>query len=121
MRADVKAKWVAALRSGDYKQGTGTLLNEKNEYCCLGVLAQVVDPERVGWHVPSMIYGTRLFLNDDLGEGKNADLEQRTAAQYALMGDPMSITMSRILATLNDSWRHDFNAIADYIEGSADL
>ena len=41
MRADVKAKWVAALRSGDYKQGKGTLLDKDNEYCCLDALDSV--------------------------------------------------------------------------------
>lgn len=38
MNKEVKAKWVAALRSGEYKQGKGRLKNINNEYCCLGVL-----------------------------------------------------------------------------------
>lgn len=33
-------KWVAALRSGEFKQTTGTLQNEDG-YCCLGVLADL--------------------------------------------------------------------------------
>lgn len=36
----VKAKWVAALRSGKYKQGTGrrkTMAGGSPTYCCLGV------------------------------------------------------------------------------------
>lgn len=32
----VKAKWVAALRSGKYEQGAG-YLKTGNTYCCLGV------------------------------------------------------------------------------------
>jgi hypothetical protein len=34
-------RWVAALRSGDYKQGRGRLVDYKNCYCCLGVAAKL--------------------------------------------------------------------------------
>jgi hypothetical protein len=34
-------KWVDALRSGDYKQGTGRLKSENNTYCCLGVACEI--------------------------------------------------------------------------------
>jgi hypothetical protein len=37
---DFRAKWVAALRSGDYKQVEGRLL-DKGRYCCLGVACRV--------------------------------------------------------------------------------
>lgn len=47
MNADVKAKWVAALRSGEYKKGSGNLRAEYPDspdpiqYCCLGVLCEL--------------------------------------------------------------------------------
>lgn len=42
MKPAVKKKWLAALRSGEYKQGkTGQLKDEKGGYCCLGVLCDV--------------------------------------------------------------------------------
>ena len=41
MDAATKAKWVAALRSGKYKQGTGQLRTEDDCYCCLGVLCDI--------------------------------------------------------------------------------
>jgi hypothetical protein len=42
MNKTIKKKWVAALRSGKYKQGTGRLYQEKkNAFCCLGVLCRV--------------------------------------------------------------------------------
>lgn len=42
MNPDVKAKWVEALRSGEYKQGKGQMHNrEENSYCCLGVLCDL--------------------------------------------------------------------------------
>jgi hypothetical protein len=38
----IAQKWVAALRSGDYKQGKGVLHNQDtNTYCCLGVLCDL--------------------------------------------------------------------------------
>ena len=36
----LKAKWVEALRSGEYEQGRGALLRD-GRYCCLGVLCVV--------------------------------------------------------------------------------
>ena len=33
--------WVAALRSGEYKQGKGALRPTKNSYCCLGVACEL--------------------------------------------------------------------------------
>ena len=44
-------KWVSALQDGKYTQGNGTLkdLAGGDElYCCLGVLADIIDQE--GWH-----------------------------------------------------------------------
>lgn len=40
---DFKSKWLEALRSGDYIQGTGCLKNThpSETYCCLGVGARV--------------------------------------------------------------------------------
>lgn len=40
MNPEVKAKWVAALRSGKYQQASGTL-NDEGRFCCLGVLCEI--------------------------------------------------------------------------------
>lgn len=37
---DLKTKWLEALRSGQYKQGTSCLHNE-DSYCCLGVFSEI--------------------------------------------------------------------------------
>ena len=47
MKIELKQKWLAALRSGEYKQCSGTLTGRAGNgsdvgYCCLGVLAKVV-------------------------------------------------------------------------------
>lgn len=40
MNADVKQKWVAALRSGEFEQCKGTL-RMGDRFCCLGVLSEL--------------------------------------------------------------------------------
>jgi hypothetical protein len=46
MNSEVKAKWVAALRSGEYQQGRGELRSISNCFCCLGVLCDLYDKDR---------------------------------------------------------------------------
>jgi hypothetical protein len=46
MQAELKEKWVAALRSGEYAQTKG-VLRDKEGFCCLGVLCDVAQPD--GW------------------------------------------------------------------------
>ncbi len=41
MNPEVKARWVAALRSGEYKQATGVLRRGGKSFCCLGVLCDL--------------------------------------------------------------------------------
>lgn len=40
-------KWIRALRSGDYEQGTSKLRRKEDSFCCLGVACDVVQPD--GW------------------------------------------------------------------------
>lgn len=41
MNSEVKAKWLQALRSGEYQQGTHGLKNPEGCFCCLGVLCNI--------------------------------------------------------------------------------
>lgn len=47
MNKRLKAKWLRALRSGEYAQGNGRLKDGKR-YCCLGVLLAVKGGVEVG-------------------------------------------------------------------------
>lgn len=38
-------KWLAALRSGDYRQNTVGMLNNNGAFCCLGVAAEIFKDE----------------------------------------------------------------------------
>lgn len=43
-----KQKWIEALRSGNYKQGTHRLYHKYTDrYCCLGVLCDVLGFKKV--------------------------------------------------------------------------
>ena len=51
MKPEIKARWVAALRSGDYDQGQGRLhakdANGISSFCCLGVLCDLAEKENI--------------------------------------------------------------------------
>ena len=106
MDAQVKEKWVAALRSGEYEQGTSALLRD-GKYCCLGVLCDIVDKD--GWEEKNNHTSYRLF--------KYGDTREDTTLPDGLR-DKLNITDTQIcnVMTMNDSSNDDFNTIADYIE-----
>jgi len=49
MKQNIMKQWVKALRSGKYKQGTGTLKQYDSkgnaQHCCLGVLCELYNQE----------------------------------------------------------------------------
>jgi hypothetical protein len=64
IKKSIKKKWIKALRSGKYEQGQTMLCDDDGKYCCLGVLAQIVDPDRKTWNGSQGYFGTV----DDHGE-----------------------------------------------------
>lgn len=89
--------WLEALRSGNYEQTDGKLCDEFG-YCCLGVLANVMD-----------VLGS-LFQNHDGELTKWGNLDDNSPAVYYLPWD-----IQESLAGLNDSG-NDFKYIANVIE-----
>lgn len=50
MNPEIKQKWVHALRSGEYRQGTQYLKRDwesETRFCCLGVLCELAKAEGV--------------------------------------------------------------------------
>lgn len=51
MNARIKARWLKALRSGKYRQGTGhlkkTTITGEARHCCLGVLCELAMRSKV--------------------------------------------------------------------------
>jgi hypothetical protein len=66
MNAELKQKWVEALRSGKYPQGINYLRTDQG-YCCLGVLCDVIDGSKWQKGVGNLwTHGTKLkFLAED--------------------------------------------------------
>lgn len=99
MDAELKRKWVAALRSGEYEQGQFALENA-GRFCCLGVLCKVQ-----GWPTVQM--------GDD-SAGSRID-----SALYNPIHDAVGDTgVVRGLAEKNDDDDLSFTEIADYIEAN---
>jgi hypothetical protein len=103
MNAEIKEKWVAALRGGYYKQTTGMLRSLGDEFCCLGVLCDITHPEC--WQPQDAV---RPF--------KYKNIKRFGTVPPALMNE-VGINGDQMfdLAGMNDRGSN-FNQIADYIE-----
>lgn len=103
MNEEIKVKWVEKLRSGEYVQGHG-VLRFNDEYCCLGVLCDIVDPD--GWD------GRYYVFSDQSGFA---------APPPPLMDEINLDNVAAItLIGMNDGMypdrKHSFSEIADWIE-----
>jgi hypothetical protein len=70
MNHEVRDKWTTALRSGKYKQTTGTLArqddNGKRTFCCLGVLTDLYLKEKeLSWDDDNGGYASTLSYEGD--------------------------------------------------------
>jgi hypothetical protein len=95
MKAELKAQWVAALRSGDYKQGRYRL-QEADGFCCMGVLCVVA-----GWPT-----------DDRDGSVNSAPYDP---VREAIGGLSAAQMLSRMNDRIDDGHK-SFDEIADWIE-----
>lgn len=120
MNPEIKARWTAALRSGEYEQGWG-YLNADGKLCCLGVLCELAVKDEV--IIPCRESSRCVYYDgeDDVlppsvrlwaglpDRGENPDNPNVTVDDRAVS-----------LAELNDGengWeRHSFDQIADIID-----
>lgn len=105
MNKTAKKKWLKALRSEDYKQGTGCLkrVNENGAtYCCLGVL---MDTLGTRWR---KVAGANYLAYRG---GSVATLSPDVKRQVGLSDD-----VENKLIEMNDTKRRSFKQIAGYIE-----
>lgn len=105
LNQEIKTKWLEALRSGAYNQGKGCLKNKNCEYCCLGVLADVLDPTL--WNEEAYDYSS--WGNPET----TAYFQHEQAEQYDI--EPVK-TYEWDLMKMNDSLDYSFEQIADWIE-----
>lgn len=120
MKSEIKTKLVAALRSGDYVQGSGRLMavdrRGEKTFCCLGVLCSVMGVE---WRNHTFenefctpIVSITPFLGDVCLKKKDGD---EYLNQSALESIELTSKQQNHLAVLNDNGQ-SFEEIADYIE-----
>lgn len=108
MKSELKTKWVEALRSGEYTQGKHRLRTKDNDFCCLGVLCDIVDPS--GWEmsVLSDCYEYENYVGT-LPMAFAQDIDFPLVVQKGMTN------FEAILQNMNDSGV-PFSEIADYIE-----
>lgn len=111
MDEELKAKWVAALRSGEYKQARGEMLSSDGGMCCLGVLERIC-----GTPVETIAK-----YNYDITITKpGVDRNSPDQSDWELRDIPIDVRNT--LADLNDGRsgkrEHSFAEIADYIEAN---
>lgn len=107
-----KKKWVAALRSREYKQGTGSLASEeedeqgegngKYKYCCLGVAC--------------MVAGVGLDNIADEGVIDINTLKNNPRIPKIIKGGVEENEVVGKLMRMNDSENKKFYQIADWID-----
>lgn len=120
MNPDVKAQWVAALRSGEYEQAHGYLkvVDEGGGvgYCCLGVLCELMPgvertiKTRAGSSIPGY-FGDHSYLPPEVREW--AGLAQADPLVSVSLGEE---SRRFRLSDLNDEEQYSFAEIADVIE-----
>lgn len=115
-------KWVEALRSGDYKQGTGALLKVREdgteEFCCLGVACQISGVvsrlDRGELRVPAFV------SNEDPDDNNAGTLPDAVVEWLGIESVNPTLTdengRSDATSVWNDVEDADFDKIADLIE-----
>lgn len=133
MNPEIKQKWLTALRSGDYHQGTGALKKEvgpETQYCCLGVLCDIAAEEGATIAVrrerdPSSSSGLAAWWefgdHEQLGSsGQLPESVQKWSGVGTGQGDLRKLVngdpVADSLVALNDSHHFTFEQIADVIE-----
>jgi hypothetical protein len=135
MDAEIKSRWITALRSGDYEQ-THRRLADRDGYCCLGVLCEIAVQDQVVFSStgPSGIKVYTSKLNSlDIEEAipptavkdwaglpdQNPIFLFQADRLPAGTYDSTYVTDGKVsvsLSALNDSFGFTFDMIADVIE-----
>lgn len=119
MPKELRDKWVSALRSGEYAQGTGALYNLCDEsYCCLGVLEYVCEGSCEKTTSDEEAYGRYLAVpSDEFYERNDISLLDDTGATDDDIIDD--------LVLMNDGSMHSrqvsFENIASFIENTVEI
>jgi hypothetical protein len=104
MKSKLKADWIAALRSGNYKQAKHALTNGEG-FCCLGVLCEVETLDKK--FQADGEFWSYVFEGEEYEE----NIEGGFQNEVGLSNDQIDQ-----LVIMNDTYDKNFNEIADWIE-----
>ena len=105
MNERIKAEWIKALTSGEYKQTSGAL-RDKNGFCCLGVFMDACYGYEWIWYPGEESYGFR----------RNKDYKGK---DYNTLCELMEITDSQRVFLVESNERGDsFDKIAEWISNN---
>ena len=108
MDKEVKADWLEALRSGRYPQGRNLLRSEDGEFCCIGVLCEVL-VERGLMDAPQLV-------RDGFSDRMVYSYKWHTSTLPGSIGRSIGLDRTHDLMEMNDGLGLPFDDIADYIE-----
>jgi hypothetical protein len=121
MKENIKDKWVAALKSGEYEQGK-SFLKCDDKFCCLGVLTDLhIKENGREWEMSSSegVYKyevNSMFLSGSVVEW--AGLKSRTGNLPESLGKSDGGHNLDDLTVLNDEGEYTFEQIAEVIENN---
>lgn len=129
MNIKVKTRWIAALRSGEYKQGKRTLHELNGCFCALGVLCDLYAQDHKETWIPMHImiegeYEEVFALNHPVSAVYCASTPSAAVSKWAGVNcNPLveAVSISGVLheyrlSEVNDVLNYSFNQIADLIE-----
>lgn len=99
MNKKIKAKWIKALKSGDYKQGTGQLRDKDNNFCCLGVLCNLYaqdNPEVAKHETDPQKFKDCFSFPPDIVSSDYAGLDYEVESVLAVMNDQQGKSFKQI-------------------------
>jgi hypothetical protein len=109
-------KWIAALRSGKYKQARGIMKNADG-FCCLGVACELHSGFK--WMdalKDNSFFYPPVWLQMDMGLCDSRDIDPNALLEICY--EPDWQTLAYYLAYANDTLEWDFDRIASWIEKS---
>lgn len=127
MDPEIRARWTAALRSGDYQQGHSDL-RKGDEFCCLGVLCDLAvkaglpvtvtePPAVIEIPGPWEYDGAEDYLPESVWRWAGLSSYNPVVRAEGIEG--IAGPSQESLALLNDDYGWDFAQIADAIDGGA--
>jgi hypothetical protein len=101
MNPEVKAKWIAALESGEYKKGKLALRDKDDSFCCLGVLCDLYAKEtgKGTWVLQNYNYKFDANTEEDTSLGRSSLYAPMQVAEWS----GVDHVTGRALATINDA------------------